>query len=109
MLEFLAQENKTASEVDAELPRYCILKTVHDFPRERVPQLLQWLKVKEKSAQINEDDGLRLSFADGSWVHVRPSGTEPFVRLILEAETPEKARRIQKNFREEIESVAGAW
>ena len=108
-LEFLAKEGKTASEIDKELPRYCILKTVHEFPLERVPQLLQWLKVKEKNAEVNEDDGLRLSFPDGSWVHVRPSGTEPFVRLILEADTEEKARRIQKNFKEEIESVAGAW
>ena len=109
MLEFLALEGKAASEVDRDLPRYCILKTVHEFPRERVPQLLQWLKVKEKRAQTNEADGLRMSFPDGSWVHVRPSGTEPFVRLILEAETREKALRLQKEFREEIESVAGAW
>ncbi|HEX9996951.1 MAG TPA: phosphoglucosamine mutase [Abditibacterium sp.] len=108
-LEFLAIEGKTASEIHAELPRYAILKTTHDFPKERVPQLIQWLKSKEKTATVDERDGLRLSFADGTWIHVRSSGTEPIVRLILEAETPEKAARVQKTFREEIESLAGAW
>ena len=108
-LEFLAIEGKTASEIDKELPRYTILKTTHSFPRERLQQLLQWLKVKEKGAETDERDGLRFNFPDGSWAHVRGSGTEPIIRLILEAETSEKALRIQKAFREEIESIAGAW
>jgi phosphomannomutase len=108
-LEFLAIEEKTASEIDKELPRYTILKTTHTFPRERLQQLFQWLKVKEKGADTDERDGLRFNFSDGSWVHVRGSGTEPILRLILEAETPEKALRIQKAFKEEIESIAGAW
>lgn len=109
VLEYMATENKTAAEIDAELPRYAILKTTHDFPRERVPQLIQWLKSKEKGATVDERDGLRLSWPDGTWVHIRSSGTEPIVRLILEAETMEKALRVQKTFREEIESLAGAW
>lgn len=109
MLEFLAMEGKTAAEIDTELPRYAILKTTHEFPKERVPQLIAWLKSKEKGAKVDERDGLRLSFADGTWIHVRSSGTEPIVRLILEAETMEKALRVQKTFREEIESLADAW
>lgn len=109
LLEFLAVEGKTASEIDHELPRYSILKTTHDFPRERVPQLFQWLKVKEKGATTDERDGLKFLFEDGSWVHIRSSGTEPIVRLILEAETREKAERLQKAFKEEIESMAEAW
>lgn len=109
LLEFLAVEGKSAAQIHAELPRYSILKTTHDFPRDKMPQLFQWLKVKEKGAQVDERDGLRLSWNDGTWVHVRGSGTEPIVRLILEAPTPEKAARVQKTFKEEIESVAGAW
>ena len=34
----------------------------------------------------DERDGLRLSWQD-RWLHVRPSGTEPIVRLIAEAPT----------------------
>ena len=38
-------------------------------------------------------DGVKLSFDDG-WLLVRPSGTEPKVRLTTEARTEEKAQRL---------------
>ncbi|MBR5504116.1 MAG: phosphoglucosamine mutase [Methanobrevibacter sp.] len=45
--------------------------------------------------EINTIDGIRLSFEDGSWVLVRPSGTEDYVRITLEAKTQEKAEYIR--------------
>lgn len=41
-----------------------------------------------------DDDGVRVRYADGSWVHVRPSNTEPIVRFIAEHETTRKARAL---------------
>lgn len=46
--------------------------------------------------EINTIDGIRLSFDDGSWVLVRPSGTEDYVRITLEAKTEEKAESIKE-------------
>ena len=37
-----------------------------------------------------EQDGLRLAWQD-RWLHVRPSGTEPIVRMIAEAPTADAA------------------
>jgi phosphomannomutase len=108
LLEFLALEGKSASEVAASLPHYSIQKTVHDFPRERVAQLFQWLKVKEKGVETDERDGLKFIWPD-SWAHIRSSGTEPIVRLIVEGRTEEQAKRIEKGFQEEIKSLAEAW
>jgi phosphomannomutase len=108
MLEFLAVEGKTASQIHAQLPRYTILKTTHDFPRERLGELFAHFKSKYTQATLDERDGLRLNFSDGSWVHVRGSGTEPIVRLILEARTPEQARDLQSEFRGEVEALANA-
>ena len=34
-------------------------------------------------------DGLRFEFADESWLLLRPSGTEPVVRVYAEAQTIE--------------------
>jgi phosphomannomutase len=31
---------------------------------------------------------------DDHWVHVRPSGTEPILRVIAEAKTPERAEQL---------------
>ena len=40
---------------------------------------------------IHRKDGTRLDFTDGSWLLLRPSGTEPLVRLYAEAATQEGA------------------
>ncbi len=105
-LEFLALEGKGAAQVGAELPRYTILKTTHDFPREKLAALLAHLKAKYPDAARDERDGLRLDFSDGGWVHVRGSGTEPIVRLILEARTDEQAHAMQSEFKAEIAALA---
>ena len=40
-------------------------------------------------ATVNRKDGLKLIFADGSWVLMRPSGTEPVVRFYAESTSQE--------------------
>jgi len=37
-------------------------------------------------ADVATEHGVRLSFADGSWVLVRPSGTEPYLRVYVESD-----------------------
>lgn len=44
------------------------------------------------SARINRLDGLKIELG-GSWVLLRPSGTEPIMRVIAEAESAILARR----------------
>jgi alpha-D-glucose phosphate-specific phosphoglucomutase len=41
-------------------------------------------------------DGIKLIAADGRWMLVRPSGTEPLVRIYLEAHTPEALVAMQQ-------------
>ena len=46
-------------------------------------------------------DGVRISFTDGSWVLIRPSGTEPYVRITAEGKTQkhlDSIEEISKNF-----------
>ncbi|MGH9968439.1 MAG: phosphoglucomutase/phosphomannomutase family protein [Pyrinomonadaceae bacterium] len=38
-------------------------------------------------AQTNRTDGVKFIFADGSWLLLRPSGTEPVVRIYAESES----------------------
>ena len=42
---------------------------------------------------INLDDGVKVSFSD-SWVHIRPSNTEPIVRIFAAAKTIEAANQL---------------
>lgn len=47
-------------------------------------------------------DGTKLIADDGSWVLIRPSGTEPIFRIYAEANTPEQLDRIQNQVRQEL-------
>jgi phosphomannomutase len=44
-------------------------------------------------ASVDDRDGLRLAWRD-RWLHVRPSGTEPIVRIIAEAPTAAEAEQL---------------
>lgn len=47
-------------------------------------------------AEILTIDGVRIQFKDNSWVLIRPSGTEPYIRITAEAKTQQKLDEIDK-------------
>jgi phosphoglucomutase len=50
-------------------------------------------------ARMDRTDGLKLIFEDGSWVLMRPSGTEPVVRVYTESSSPEASRKLAEDAR----------
>ena len=85
ILHLLAQTGVTLSQLVAGSPRYTIVKA--KAPRGSDLQVLYTrLRRRFADADADERDGLRLAWSD-RWLHVRPSGTEPIVRLIAEAPT----------------------
>lgn len=47
-------------------------------------------------------DGTKLLLADGSWVLVRPSGTEPLFRIYAEADSEDRVKAIQLEMKEKL-------
>ena len=50
-------------------------------------------------ARTDRTDGLRLTFDDGEWVLIRPSGTEPLVRIYTESGSAAKSRELAEEAR----------
>lgn len=48
-------------------------------------------------AKTDRTDGLQMIFDDGSWVLMRPSGTEPVVRIYAEASKPAAAEKLAED------------
>ncbi len=84
VLDAMAKENLTVSQLADRLPRYEIFKSKIDLPRERIPALFAALKQRYPQASVNQQDGLRLDWPD-RWLLVRPSNTEPIVRAFAES------------------------
>jgi phosphomannomutase len=89
ILHLLATTRSTVSKLVAGSPTYTIVKAKGPRGPELRP-LYDRLRQRFADATADERDGLRLSWAD-RWLHVRPSGTEPIVRLIAEAPSPAEA------------------
>jgi phosphomannomutase len=94
ILTLLARDGRRVSELVAASPRYAIVKD--KVPRSRTSGLAQvyaTLRSRFADATVDERDGLRLGWRD-RWLHVRPSNTEPIIRLIAEAPTAAEARQL---------------
>ena len=98
ILHLLATNGVTVSELVASSPRYTIVKAKGPRGPELEP-LYQRLRSRFADAHADDRDGLRLSWKD-RWLHVRPSGTEPIVRLIAEAPTGADAEALIATARE---------
>ncbi|MES3517475.1 MAG: phosphoglucosamine mutase [Natronomonas sp.] len=100
--------DRTASSLAAEYAGYETVRVnlSYDDEREREAMLDAAASVAETTtADVITIDGYRLDYGDG-WVLVRPSGTEPLVRLYAEARTEDRAETLLSTLREPIEDAA---
>ena len=104
VLDLLADGRLSLREVVDQLPRYVMIKHKFDlkdvggldFVRTAIDRVTQ----KFANEDVSTVDGVRIDVDDG-WVHLRPSNTEPIVRLIAEAKSDSRAWEL-------IEEVAAA-
>jgi len=92
-LALLASQGVTVSALVNSAPRYTIVKAKVPRPSGSLERCYTALSGSLAGAATDRQDGLRLAFAD-RWVHVRPSGTEPVVRIIAEGPTREAAQAL---------------
>lgn len=97
VLALLVRGRARVSELVAAAPRYAIVKHKVDRGARRaehgMAEVYAGLRRRFPDAAADTQDGLRLAWPD-RWLHVRPSGTEPIIRLIAEARTAPEAERL---------------
>jgi phosphomannomutase len=108
VLQHLADLRCSASQAAGRWPRYTIVKEKVTFPREALARAYQALEEDLGAEERDTTDGLRLSWrSERRWLHVRPSGTEPVVRLIAEAAAEGGARALVERAARTLREVAG--
>ncbi len=93
VLQLMASTGKTMSQLVAEIPHYEIVKTKFECRREDANRAVEAVKASFAKEKVDTQDGVRVDW-EKSWVHARPSNTEPIMRIIAEA--PTKAEAEQK-------------
>jgi phosphomannomutase len=92
LLTLLAREKGRVSQLVAAAPRYVIVKA--KVPRgPALEPAYTALRQRFADAEVDTQDGLRLAWPN-RWLHMRPSNTEPIIRLIAEAPSNPEAREL---------------
>ena len=99
MAELVSNKGKL-SELLSEIPSYPNIREKITCSKEEKIKVMEDMEELLKEAfddisDINSLDGLRLTFADDSWLLVRPSGTEDYIRITLESRDAERAEEIR--------------
>jgi phosphomannomutase len=103
-LEYMARSGKTMRQLAASLPPYFMVKTKLDLPPGKSREIIHRLSADASDARIDTRDGLRLEW-DDCWVQLRASNTEPIMRILAEARTPQAAQSLVDAFKARIEAL----
>ena len=100
MAEIVSRDGKL-SDLLAQIPSYPNIREKITCSAEAKIKVMENMEELLTSAfddvrEVNSIDGVRLTFEDGSWVLVRPSGTEDYVRITLESRDAERAESIKE-------------
>ena len=104
ILQLLAEDAVPLSKIVSSYPSYAIVKDKLDRPDAPLDTVYAALTKAFADATADRQDGLRLAWKD-RWVHVRPSGTEPIVRVIAEAPTEQAAKELISKSRVPLDAL----
>ncbi|MGI8908469.1 MAG: phosphoglucosamine mutase [Candidatus Sumerlaeaceae bacterium] len=97
-----AGDNVKVSELNSRVPDYIMIKTKFDVKGPLVDTLADAMRTEFADAsELVTEDGVKAVYPD-CWVHARPSGTEPVVRIFAEAPDQPKASALVKRARKAV-------
>lgn len=82
-LDAMQSSGLTISEMASTLPRSFTSKTKISCTPESIPTIIESLRADHPDADTT--DGIKIIFAPNKWVMIRPSGTEPVIRIYAES------------------------
>jgi phosphomannomutase/phosphoglucomutase len=100
MLEIISRKQNSLSELVKEFPKFHMRKETFYCPETlkhavMIKGLKEWKKRKEE-AEVITIDGMKIVYPDGSWMLLRPSGTEPVLRVYSESQDFARVQELAK-------------
>ncbi len=109
ILSLLARSGgESLSDIVSQLPRYEIRKDKIAIREGLADIAIDAIAKRYAGKRFDQQDGLRVDLDETqSWIHVRPSNTEPIFRIIVEAPSADEADRLLGEARGVIGSATG--
>ncbi len=103
MLDLLATSGKPLTEEISSLPPSFTTKDKVPCSAEKTQKLISSLHEEFPNSDIS--DGIKITLDPKNWVMIRPSGTEPIVRIYVEAESQEKLDTLMSEYLEKVRLI----
>lgn len=103
MLEMLSNSEKSLSEEISTLPPSFTTKDKLSCSPEQTKNLISVLS--KEFPDSDTTDGIKIMFNSEKWVMIRPSGTEPIIRIYAEAKSKEELDGLMSEYLEKIKSI----
>ncbi|KAG2480110.1 MAG: Phosphoglucosamine/phosphogalactosamine mutase [Nitrosopumilales archaeon] len=103
VLDLLSKSDKTLSELVSELPSSFTTKDKIKCSKDEAQKII--LALKEENPDADTTDGIKIIFDTKNWLMVRPSGTEPIIRIYAEGDSQENLDKIMSENLQKIKSI----
>ena len=103
MLDLLAIADNTLSDQISKLPQSFTTKDKIQCSSQDAKQIISSLKTEFPESDLS--DGIKIIIDSKNWVMIRPSGTEPIVRIYAESESQEKLEALMIKFLQKVKSI----
>jgi phosphomannomutase/phosphoglucomutase len=107
MAELLSREKVSLSELLDRLPKMFVVKRRVYIDKAVIAKVYERIKSAFSGLDFIEVDGIK-AISKSFWFLVRPSGTEPLVRVFVEAESEELANQVLKDILDIFREVVGS-
>jgi phosphomannomutase/phosphoglucomutase len=104
MVSLLASSKKTLSELARQLPKRHIIKD--KIVAKNSAEILALLPLQFPGSRIDRTDGVKI-FTKNAWALVRASGTEPIIRIIIDAKSPSEGRALYLDLKSRLKTIMG--
>ena len=106
-LSFLANKQKPVSVIKSYYPYYHMIKSKIEINDFNLPIDYIFNEIQKRNSQFDfiNIDGLKLTNNDDTWIHLRPSNTEPIIRIYIESSSKAKAENYLFKIMQDIHEI----
>jgi len=101
-LDLLADSNKSISEEVDILPSSFTTKDKISCKKADIDKIIS--RLSDEFPNADTTDGVKIVFDKKNWIMVRPSGTEPIIRIYAESDSEENLETLMKEHTQKIKS-----